>query len=355
MRTFLRQPLYWLMLAIPLAILAEVLHWGATVVFLLSILAIVPLAKLMGETTEALAVHTGPRLGGLINATLGNAAELIITIMALRAGLIELVKASITGSIIGNILLVMGGAILLGGLRHGTQRFDRTRAGLSATQLTLAVIALAIPSLFAQAIEPNHHAVEELSLAVAAVMMAVYVLGLGFALRADGAPPAVAPPAPAHEPRWTTGQALALLVAATVGIVGMSELLVEVIEPTVVALGMSEFFIGVIVVPIIGNAAEHLVAITVARKNQMDLSMEITLGSSTQIALFVAPVLVFVSLFVGPETLTLVFHPFELAALGAGVLIAAFIAQDGESNWMEGAQLLSVFLIIAIAFFFLPM
>ncbi|NPA91003.1 MAG: calcium/proton exchanger [Chloroflexi bacterium] len=344
-----RQPIYVLLLALPLAAVGEWFHWNHVTLFLLSILGIIPLAKLLGDATEALAAHTGPRISGLLNATLGNAAELIITIMALRAGLVELVKASITGSIIGNVLFVMGGAILLGGLRHGIQHFDRTRSGLAATQLALGVIALAIPTLFAHAIEPNHHGVEMLSLSVAVVMMVIYVLGLVFSLSA----PQPHPPAEhAHHGGWSVRTALLLLALSTVGIVWMSEILVKSVEYTVSALGVSEFFIGIIVVPIVGNAAEHLVAVTVALKDQMDLSLEITLGSSTQIALFVAPLLVLLSVFIAPEPLTLVFHPFELAALAAATVVAALIAQDGKSNWMEGAQLLGVFLIIALAFYF---
>ena len=354
--TFLKKnPLYVLLLALPLVLVGEVLHWSSVVMFTLTIVGIIPLAKVLGDATEALAVYTGPRVGGLINATLGNAAELIITIIALRAGLLDLVKASITGSIIGNVLLVMGGAILLGGIRNGTQRFDRVHAGLASTQLTLAVIALAIPTLFAHAIEPNHHAVELLSFSVAAVMLVIYLLGLVFTLGDNGAPPAPVAVDAEEVSHHSVRTSLLLLALATVGIVWLSEVLVGAVEATVAALGVSEFFIGIIIVPIVGNVAEHLVAVTVAMKNQMDLSLEISLGSSIQIALFVAPILVFVSLLVAPETLTLVFHPFELATLGAGTLIAALIAQDGESNWMEGAQLLGVFFIIAIAFFFLPM
>ncbi len=344
-----RNPLYILFLALPLVLIGELLKWRDVILFGLAIAGIIPLAKILGEATEALAGHTGPRVSGLLNATLGNAAELIITIMALRAGLLNLVKASITGSIIGNVLLVMGGAILVGGLRHRTQRFDRTRTGLAATQLALAVIALAIPTLFAHAIEPDHHAVEMLSLNVAGVMIAIYVLGLIFTLGG----PTMIPSAPAsHGGGWSMRQSVIALALATIGIVWLSEVLVRTVETAIAALGVSEFFIGIIVVPIIGNAAEHMVAINMAAKNQMDLSLEITLGSSTQIALFVAPVLVFLSMVIAPQGLTLVFHPFELAALAATTLIAAFIAQDGESNWMEGAQLLGVFLIIAFAFFF---
>ncbi len=346
-------PLTVLLVTLPLVVVGEVLHWPATVLFGLSITGIVPLAHFMGVATEALAARTGPRLGGLINATLGNAAELIITIIALRAGLLELVKASITGSIMGNVLLVMGGALLLGGIRHGIQVFDRTVAGVAATQLVLAVIALGIPTLFSTAIEPRHLLVTELSLGVAVVMMVLYVLGVLFGM-SNGA--GVSAPAGEHTsgPAWSARRALFILAGATVGIAVLSEILVAAIEPTVAMLGISEFFIGIIVVPIIGNAAEHLVAITAARKNQMDLSLEIALGSSIQIALFVAPLLVFLSLLLAPEPLTLVFHPFELAALFATALVAGFIAHDGRSNWMEGAQLLGVYLIVALAFFFLP-
>lgn len=351
-RRAVEQPLYLLLAALPLALAGELLHWPPVLMFLISVVGIIPLAHLLGEATEVLASHTGPRLGGLINATLGNAAELIITIMALRAGLLDLVKASITGSIIGNLLLVAGAAILLGGLRHGIQAFDRTITGIAATQLVLAVIALAIPTLFATAIEPRHFLVTELSLGVATVMMGLYVLGVIFGMgNHRESTPMPRPEQPVH---WPARRALTILILATVGIAWLSELLVGVVEPTVAALGMSEFFIGIIVVPIVGNAAEHLVAVSAARKNQMDLSMEITLGSSIQIALFVAPVLVFLSLVLAPEALTLVFHPFELAALAAAALVAGLIAQDGRSNWMEGAQLLGVYLIIALAFFFLP-
>ncbi len=343
-------PLYLGLIVLPLVVVGELLHWPAVLMFALSIVGIVPLAHLLGVATEVLAARTGPRFGGLINATLGNAAELIITLMALRAGFLELVKASITGSIIGNVLLVMGGALLLGGLRHGIQQFDRTAAGIASTQLVLSVVALAIPTLFSTAIEPHHFLVTELSLSVAAVMMLLYVLGVMFGMRNGHAERTAVQPGPA----WSLRRALLLLTLATGGIVWLSEVLVGVIEPTVAALGMSEFFIGIIVVPIIGNAAEHLVAISAARKNQMDLSMEITLGSSIQIALFVAPILIFLSLALAPEPLTLVFHPFELAALAAAAVVASLIAADGRTNWMEGAQLLGVYLIIALAFFFLP-
>jgi len=350
MRYLLKPSSYWLLLLVPVTIAGNALQWNALLLFALAILGITPLAKVMGDATEALAAHTGPQIGGLLNATLGNAAELIITIVALNAGLLELVKASITGSIISNLLLVLGTAILLGGLRNGTQHFDQATVGLSTTQMALAVIALSVPALFAHAMSGNHWAVEEMSLGVSAVMILTYLLYLIFGL----SHPAELEVAEAESAHWRLSTALIVLGLATVFIVWLSEILVGVVEPTVAALGVSEFFIGIIVVPIVGNAAEHFVAVTVARKDQMDLSLAISVGSSAQIALFVAPLLVFISLFVGPEPLTLLFHPFELAALGAATVIAAFIAQDGQSNWMEGAQLLAVFLILALAFFFLP-
>ncbi len=353
MKSLLKRPFYLLLVLVPVVLAGYYLHWGSLLVFLLTVFAIMPLAKVMGDATEVLADHAGPRVGGLLNATMGNAAELIITIVALNAGLLELVKASITGSIISNLLLVLGGAVLVGGIRNGIQRFDRTSAGLAATQMVLAVIALAIPALFYHAMSHSSPVVEELSIGVAVVMMTIYVLNVIFGMRLDRA-------ADAHKadgvsaPRWSMGTALMVLALATVFIVWLSEIMVGEVEPTVEALGLSEFFIGIIVVPIVGNAAEHFVAVTMAAKNKMDLSVGIALGSSTQIALFVAPLLIFVSLFLGPEPLTLIFHPFELAALGAATIIAALIAQDGESNWMEGAQLLGVFSIIGLAFFFLP-
>ncbi len=351
--SFSEQPFYLLLAFVPVTLAGRYAHWSGLVVFLLSILAIMPLAKAMGDATESLAEYTGPQVGSLLNATLGNAAELIITIVAIQAGLLELVKASITGSIISNLLLVLGGAVLVGGIHNGIQRFDRTTAGLSATQMVLAVIALTIPALFYHSMPRNSIVVEELSISVAVVMMAIYALNLIFGMK-NGKHWEAYREAKDSIPRWSVGTALVVLFLATVFIVWLSEIMVGEIEPTMKALGLSEFFIGIIVVPIVGNAAEHFVAVTMAVKDKMDLSVGIALGSSTQIALFVAPLLIFISLFIGPEPLTLIFHPFELAALGATILIATFIAQDGESNWMEGVQLLGVFLIIGLAFFFLP-
>jgi len=338
----------------PIAILGELLHWPAVVVFIASALAVIPAAGLMGRSTEALAAHTGPRLGGLLNATLGNAAELIITLFAIRAGLLDLVKASITGSIIGNVLLVMGMSVLLGGLKNGVQRFDRTQAGVNATQLLLAVAALMIPSLFFFAHTETNGPVESLSLGTAVAMLVIYVLGLLFSFRFASPEPALGIEVEAEEhSTWSTRTALLVLLGATVLIAILSEVLVGAVEETVQMLGISEFFIGIIVVPLVGNVAEHAVAVQTAFKNKIELSMAVSLGSSLQIALFVAPLLVFISLLMG-NPLTLVFNQFEIVALFVGVLIAAFVAQDGETNWLEGAQLLTVYAIVALAFFFVP-
>ena len=348
--------LRWLLLLIPVAILVEVLHWGEVLLFITSALAVIPLAGLMGEATEALSEKTGPRLGGLLNATLGNAAELIITLFAIRAGLLDLVKASLIGSILGNVLLVMGLSIFVGGLKNGVQKFDRSHAGVDATLTILAVIALSIPSFFNAAIEPDTLRVEELSLTTAFAMIVIYALSIVYMLRSRtpaGPEIGAAIPPSRSGPHWSTRTALGILVLATVGIALMSEFLVSSVEPVTQQLGFSEFFVGIIIIPLIGNVAEHVVAVEVALKNQMDLSLSIALGSSLQIALFVAPVLVFVSPLLG-NPLTLEFNGFEVLALTAAAVIAALVALDGESNWLEGAMLLAVYIIIALAFFFLP-
>jgi Ca2+:H+ antiporter len=341
-----------LLVLIPIAIVGEFLHWPPLLVFAVSALGVVPLASLIGQATEELAAHTGPRLGGFLNATLGNTAELVITIFAIRAGLLELVKASITGSILGNVLLILGLSILLGGLRNGTQRFDRSHAGINSTMLILAVVGLGIPSLFSHAIEvKNHAAVEYLSLGVALILIIIYGLSLIYAFFTL---PSREKDEEAHIHRgWSTSKASGVLVAATLLIAWLSEILVGAVEPVIEAVGITEFFLGIIVIPLVGNVAEHLVGVQMAIKNRMELSLAISVGSSLQIALFVAPALVFISLLMG-NPLTLVFNQFELISLVAAVLIAALVSLDGESNWLEGAQLLVVYTIIGLAFFYLP-
>jgi Ca2+:H+ antiporter len=366
-----RKPIYILLVAIPLAALAKYFSWGDIWVFIFSALAMIPMAGFIGEATEVLAAYTGPRIGGLLNATLGNMAELIITIVAIREGLLELVKASITGSIIGNVLLVLGMSMLLGGFRNGIQRFNRRQAGNNAILLVLAVVALIIPSVFSGSIGPlGSLEVEVLSLGVAMIMIIVYVLGVVYSLRIQSGPLTARPSVEVSQktdhdavsqaqvagwhPAWSLRKALFILGISTAGVVYLSELLIGSVEPVVTSLGISEFFVGIILIPIIGNVAEHLVAVKVAIQDEMELSVEIAIASSLQIALFVAPVLVFISLLMG-NPLLLIFNEFELLALIGGVLIAALVSMDGESNWLEGAALLAVYLILALAFFLLPL
>ncbi|MCC6957943.1 MAG: calcium/proton exchanger, partial [Anaerolineales bacterium] len=287
----------------------------------------------------------------------------------IREGLLDLVKASITGSILGNILLVMGAAFLLGGFKNGIQVFNHRNMGRYSILLILAVIALVIPSVLSSSIGPTTSVkVETLSLGVAVIMILLYAAGLIFGFQADDGPlspagiagasdkkasPKSAEPEPSGQQAWTVRTALIVLGISTVGVAYMSELLVATVEPVVASMGVSEFFLGVILIPIIGNVAEHLVAVKAALKNEMDLSVEIAIASSLQVALFVAPLLVFISLLLG-NPLQLIFNEFELLALIVGVIIAAFVAQDGESNWLEGAELLAVYVILALAFFLLP-
>jgi Ca2+:H+ antiporter len=345
-----------LLILVPVAIILELAHADPSAIFIVSALGIVPLAGILGEATDALAHRTGPRVGALLNATFGNAAELIITVVAIRAGLIEVVKASITGSILWNILLVMGMSLLLGGLKHGFQRFSRRGASVNVTMMTIAIIGLLIPAIFSQAIEEQSHiAVEYLSIGVAVALMLAYGLNILFSFRMPREDKHDLPgeASTTEHAAWSLRRALSVLAVSVVAIATLSEILVGALEPLIREQGLTELFVGVIIVPIIGNAAEHLVAVEMAMKNKMELALGIALGSSLQIALFVAPLLVFISLIAG-HPMSLIFNPFELAALFATVLIAAFIAFDGESNWLEGAQLLIVYVILALAFFFLP-
>jgi len=351
-----KHPLHLLLFAVPFAIMAKYLDWGAGWVFGISALGVIPLAGIIGDATENLAVHTGPKIGGLINATLGNAAELIITLFAIKKGLLELVKASITGSIIGNLLFVLGLAIVVGGVKNGVQHFDRKHTVNNTILLAIAIVGLVTPSLFSHSTTLGlDRKVEVLSLSVAAVMIVLYVLGIIFSLKSKTVSPLEAEPEVIEHnvQPWPVKKAAIILAAATVGIALMSEILVGSVEEVVAKTGISEFFLGIILVPIIGNVAEHLVSITLAYKNKMNLSVEIAVSSSLQIALFVAPVLVFISLLM-KNPLTLVFNPFELAALGAAVLICYLVSADGESNWLEGAALLAVYVIFGLAFFIFP-
>jgi Ca2+:H+ antiporter len=345
-----------LLVFVPIALVLEyVVHASGLLIFLAAAIAIIPLAGLMGRATEWLAERMGEGVGGLLNATFGNAAELIIAIVALRAGLYDLVKASITGSIIGNILLVFGASALYGGLKYQKQNFNPTAASLGATMLLLSAIGLVVPAMFHEVGGGETNPERTLSLEIAVVLMATYVASLIFTLMTHkhlymGA---AGEHEPGHEPP-PVSKALTLLLASTVGVAFMSELLVGAVEPAAEAFHMNEVFVGVILVAIIGNAAEHSSAILMAGQNKMDTSINIAVGSSIQIALFVAPLLVFLSYMIGPQPMDLVFTPFEVVSVAIAVGIIAFIAQDGESHWMEGVQLLAVYLILGIAFYFLP-
>ncbi len=341
-----------MLLFVPVTLAAHFLHLSPLLVFLLSAVAIIPLAKFIGEATEELAVHTGPALGGLLSATFGNATELIIAVFAIRAGLVEVVKASITGSIIGNLLLVLGMSIFFGGLKFKKQKFNGTLVMASASTLLLAVIALIIPAIFViTAPEAGNFVIEELSVVVSILMIGVYLASLLFALKTHKH--LFAAEVGKIEANWSLGKSLLILVVSTLTVAWMSEILVGAIEPAVEVLGWTDLFIGVIFIAIIGNAAEHSSAITMAIKNKMDLALQISIGSATQIAMFVTPVLVLISLFF-PTPMSLIFNTFELIVIMLSVFIANLIIQDGETNWFEGLQLLVAYGIIAVAFFFHP-
>jgi Ca2+:H+ antiporter len=342
-----------LLIFIPLAAIFHYTHRPALWTFIASGLAIVPLAGWMGKATESLSERLGAGIGGLLNATFGNAAEMIIAFQGLRAGLIDVVKASITGSILGNILLVLGLSILAGGLKYRDQKFNRTAASMSATLMTLSAIGLLIPAVFHWITQGKSPSEADLSVEICIVLIISYVLSLLFALKTHKDLYLGTSESHHESVAMKLRTALIILLVATGLIAWMSELLVHSVQEASHTLGMSNIFIGVIVVAVIGNAAEHSTAVLVAMKNQMDLAYHIAVGSSMQIALFVAPVLVFLSYAIG-KPMDLLFSPFEVITVGLGVGIVAQVAADGESNWMEGVLLLAVYIIFGIAFFFLP-
>ncbi len=343
---------------VPVSVAAWALGLDALAVFGLAAVAIIPLAFLMGVATEELGKHAGPGLGGLLNATFGNATELIIALAALSSGLVAVVQASITGSIIGNVLLVLGVSMFTGGIRRPKQTFNRAAAGLQVTMLTLAVIGLVMPELyniFVFGTAPPSPAVpvEDMSVLIAGILLIAYLAGLVFSLHThkDVFNPVTAEADPPH---WSVRRGLAVLLGGT-ALVGLeSEVLVGALQGAIDRVGLNPLFVGVVIVAIIGNAAEHGAAVMMAWKNKMDLSVGICTSSSTQIALFVAPILVFASLFLGPTRFTLGFEPFELVSIALSVAILSLVASDGESNWYEGALLVMVYAIIAVGFFFHP-
>jgi Ca2+:H+ antiporter len=313
-------------------------------------IAIIPLARFIGEATEQLSGRTGPAVGGLLNATFGNATELLIGTFAIRQGLIEVVKASITGSLIGNLLLVLGTAIFVGGAQYKTLTFNRSSTQASASTLILAVIAMTIPALFFQTSPAVRRpaTTESLSLFVSVLMIASYLASLWFALRTHAHLYVIE--TTAYEAKWSTKEAVIILLLSTIAVGWVSDLLVASIEPVALRLGLPQLFIGVVVVASVGNAAERTSAIVVAAKNQMDLTLQISIGSATQIAMFVAPVLVIISVLLA-KPMNLVFNSFELVAIILSVLIVNQVAGDGESNWFEGLQLILAYGIMAAAFF----
>jgi Ca2+:H+ antiporter len=345
--------LNWLLVFVPVAIGLEFL-----IIFLAAALAVLPLAGWMSRATEHLAEKSGDGVGGLLNATFGNAAELIIAFAALRAGLYDVVKASIAGSIVGNILLVLGAAMLAGGLRHSEQSYNAAGARSEATLLTLAAIALILPATYNNLVgSQSENGLWFISIAISIVLLIVYVLFLVFSLGShkvlftgsiQGTEEAE------HHESWPVSKALLILGVSTVAIAWVSEILVGAIEPTAHEFGLNRVFVGVFIVAILGNAAEHATAISAAMKNRMDLSLSIAIGSSVQVALFVAPVLVLASLWIGPEPMDLLFGTGLVVSILLSVLITSQVAGDGRSDWLKGVQLLAVYLILGITFFFTP-
>ncbi|BCN29355.1 calcium/proton exchanger [Anaeromicropila herbilytica] len=344
--------LKYLLIFIPISLIGEYMHLSEPLIFIFSALAIIPLAGLMGESTEVISYYAGNRIGGFLNATFGNATELIIAFFAMRAGLFDVVKASIAGSVIGNILLVLGLSMLVGGLKYKTQYFNQKVIDVTASMLLFAVIGLTVPAIFTHTVNAKLLTTryEGLSIIVAIIMFAIYILSLVFSFYSHKDLYATET-TEESKPEWSLRKSIIVLVVATILIGIESEVFVGSVEPMTKAFGLSEFFVGIILVPIIGNAAEHSTAVLMAYKNKMNVAIEIALGSSLQIILFVTPVLIFLSLLFSP--MSIIFNAFELVALIFSVLIANRIASDGESNWLEGVQLVAVYIIIAASFFIL--
>jgi Ca2+:H+ antiporter len=355
--------LNWLLIFVPVAVFLELTHANPTLIFIACCLAILPLAGLMGRATEELAVRTGPAIGGLLNATFGNATELIIAFFALRQGKIDVVKASITGSIIGNLLLVLGLALFLGGLRYQRQTFNSQNARVTGSLLIISMIAFLVPALFdfteqQFGITADQIRIDDarLALGVSFILIGLYIANIIFSLftHKDLLSTSDEASEEHHEAKWSPLVATGVLLGAAVAVGFMSEFLVGSLEGFTAQFGLSEFFVGLIIIPIVGNAAEHAAAVVFAMKNKMDLGITIAIGSTIQIALLVAPLLVILSWIIGQPMDLVLNNPLELVTLVGSVLIANSVAQDGETNWLEGLMLLGVYAILAVAFFFLP-
>jgi Ca2+:H+ antiporter len=361
---------YFLLVFAPIAVALEFAHANHIVLFVIAAIALIPLAKLIGDSTEHLATHYGPTVGSLLNVTFGNAAEIIIAIVAISAGLLDLVKASITGAIIGNILLIFGLSVVVGGFRFKEQKFSRENIGFQSSMLFLAIIGLAVPTIMAYTVlPPSEHPgeIQLLSDSLAIILIIVYILGIIFTFfthkhlfvqpeepataAGNGAQPAAAAHDDDHHGHWSKKKSFILLAASMAGVIVVSEILVGSVEATGEELGFGELFVGAIIVGIVGNAAEHSSAILLARKGKMELSIGIAAGSGTQIALFVVPILVFAGIALG-QPFSLVFTLFELAVIFLAAIILNLIVHDGRSNWFEGVMLTAVYVIIAIGFFF---
>jgi Ca2+:H+ antiporter len=352
------QKIYWLLILVPITLAVRYLtSWNGTVIFLLAACAMIPLARLLSDSTEQLSSRTGPTLGALLNVTFGNAGELVIGFFGLQAGLQRLVKASITGSILVNLLLTLGISMLAGGLRNKTLKFNPLAARTQTTMLALAAISLILPAgyslLGGSAVRSG---MVDLSLEFSIVLLVIYGLSLVFTLRTHEQ--LLTPPkgdnAASDEAVWSTRGALTALIVSAVFVAWMGEVLVGSVEVASKSLGMTDLFVGLVVVAIAGNAAESTAAVRAALKNRMDLSVGIAAGSSIQVSLFVAPVLVFLSEWIGPRPMDLLFTPVEIIAIVLAVVITAQIASDGDSNWLEGAQLVAVYVMLAVMFFYLP-
>jgi Ca2+:H+ antiporter len=352
--------IYVLLIFAPIAAGLEFIHADHLVLFVISAIALIPLAKLIGDSTEHLSTHYGPTAGSLLNVTFGNAAEIIIAVTAISAGLLDLVKASITGAIIGNILLILGLSIVAGGFRYKEQSFSRENIGVQSSMLFLAIIGLAVPTILAITIlspSENQGQVQLLSDALAIILLIVYILGIVFTFITHKhlftLPETAEDMQESHGTHWSKKKSFLLLAASMAGVIVVSEILVASVETTGKELGFGQLFVGAVIVGIVGNAAEHSSAILLSLKGKIELSIGIAAGSGTQIALFVVPILVFAGIAMG-QPFTLVFTLLELATIFLAAIILNLIVQDGRSNWFEGVMLTAVYIIIAIAFFFVP-
>jgi Ca2+:H+ antiporter len=357
---FLRSPMNWLLIFIPLTILLEHLgHVSAPVLFFMAAVAIIPIAALIVRATEQIATRTGDAVGGLLNATFGNAPELIIALVALKAGYLDMVRASLVGAILANLLLALGVGFLTGGIRYHDQRFNPSAARAYSTMMFLAAVSMTVPSAFSRVLAPNEVIRQEqlLNIGIAVLLLLAYGLYILFSLKTHSSAFAsldTEQDSSHHGEQWGVGRAVVSLLAASVFAAWMSEILVGAAEETGKALGMSQVFIGIVFVAVVGGAAESGSAVAMARKNKMDLSVGIALGSCIQIALFVAPLLVLASYFIAPQPLELAFSRAEIGSLLMAVLIGAMVCSDGQSNWYKGVQLITVYAIIALMFYLIP-